>query len=143
MSQGHGLDQIAQTMVSLGDTGTLAQLYANLTSDAASNAWPAFLAAVEALPNLVANDDPFGGAVQPAQLAHLPPWTVELAGKVFGAILAGVAAEKAAHQIVASVRAVLVAAPTTKPAGASAARCYARSRRLLPPGRPITSNVGW
>jgi hypothetical protein len=30
MSQGHGLDQIAQTMVSLGDTGTLAQLYANL-----------------------------------------------------------------------------------------------------------------
>jgi hypothetical protein len=150
MSQGHGLDQIAQTMVSLGDTGTLAQLYANLTSDAASNAWPAFLAALEALPNFAANDDPFGGAVQPAQLAHLPPWTVELAGKVFGAILAGVAAEKAAHQIVASVRAVLVAAPTTKPAaltakpaGALAARCYTRSRRLLPPGRPITSNVGW
>ena len=150
MSQGHSLDQIAQTMVSLGDTGTLAHLYANLTSDAASNAWPAFLAAVEALPNFAANDDPFGGAVQPAQLAHLPPWTVELAGKVFGAILAGVAAEKAAHQIVASVRAVLVAAPTTKPAtptakpaGALAARCYTRSRRLLPPGRPITSNVGW
>src|SRR5271166_1742801 len=67
MSQGHGLDQIAQTMVSLGAPGTLAQLYANLTSDAAMNAWPAFIAAVEALPNVAINDDPFGGASQPAQ----------------------------------------------------------------------------
>lgn len=33
MHQGHGLDQIAQAMVSLGDTGTLSQLYAKLTSD--------------------------------------------------------------------------------------------------------------
>src|SRR6202051_3711658 len=90
MSQSYSLDKIAPPMVALGDAGTLAQLYANLTSDAAANAWPKFLAAVEALPNFAANDDPFGGAVQPAQLAHLPPWTVELAGKVFGAILAGV-----------------------------------------------------
>jgi hypothetical protein len=63
MSQGHGLDQIAQTMVSLGDTGTLSELYSHLISDAASNAWPAFLAAVEALPNGVTNDDPFGRAL--------------------------------------------------------------------------------
>src|SRR6516162_3871540 len=83
MSQGYGLDQIAQVMVSLGDAGTLAQLYANLTSDLASNALPAFLAAVQSLPNGVTNDDPFGGAAQPEQLAHLPPWTVALAGKVF------------------------------------------------------------
>jgi hypothetical protein len=143
MSQGHGLDQIAQTMVSLGATGTLAQLYTNFTSDVASNALPAFLAAVETLPNGVTNDDPFGGASQPAQLSHLAPWTVELSGKVFGAILTGVAAGKAAHQIVASVRAVLVAAPTAKAAaptatvtGASAARCSAKSLRLVPPGRP-------
>jgi hypothetical protein len=149
MSQGHGLGQIAQTMVSLGDSGTLAQLYANLTSDVPSNAWPAFLAAVEALANGVTNDDPFGGASQPAQLTHLAPWTVELSGKVFGAILAAVAAGKAAHQIVASVRAVLVAAPTAKTAalstkgaghakaaGASCAPCSPKSRRLLPiPGR--------
>jgi hypothetical protein len=67
MSQGHGLDRIAQTMVSLGDTGTLAQLYANLISDAASNAWPAFLAAVKAVPNGVTNDDPFGGAKRVSQ----------------------------------------------------------------------------
>lgn len=135
MSQGYGLDKIAQTMVSLGDSGTLAQLFASLTSDDASNAWPAFSAAVQALPNGVTNDDPFGGASQPAQLAHLAPWTVALAGRVFGAILADIAAGKAAHQIVASVRAVLVAAPTAKPAGAAAAVCYPKSRRLLPPGR--------
>ena len=135
MHQGHGLDQIAQTMVSLGDTGTLGQLYAKLTSDSSSNAWPAFLAAVEALPGGVTNDDPFGGASQPAQLAHLPPWTVELAGKVFGSILSSIAAGKEAHQIVASVRAILVSTPTTKPAAALAARCCPKSRRLLPPGR--------
>jgi hypothetical protein len=88
MSQGHGLDQIAQTMVSLGDTGTLAQLYANLTSDAASNAWPAFLAAVAA-----------------------------------------------------SVRTGLVSAPTAK-AASPTARCASKSRRLLPPGGPITPIVG-
>jgi hypothetical protein len=135
MSQGYGLDQIAQAMVSLGDAGTLAQLYANLTSDLASNALPAFLSAIENLPNGVTNDDPFGGATHPAQLPHLAPWTVELSGKIFGAILAGVAAGKSEHQIVASVRAALVSAPTTKAvaptaklAAASAARCSVRSR---------------
>jgi len=135
MSQGHSLDTIAQTMAALGDSGTLAQLYANLTADAAANAWPAFLAAVQALPNGVTNDDPFGGASQPTQLAHLAPWTVALAGKVFAAILADVAAGKAPHQIVAGVRAVLVTAPTAKPAGASAARCDSKHRRFLPPGK--------
>lgn len=146
LSQGYGLDVIAQTMVALGDGSTLAQLYANLTSDAASNAWSAFLAAVEALPNGVTSDDPFGGMSQPPQLAHLAPWTVELSGKIFGAILTGVAAGKAAHQIVASVRAVLVTAPTakaaassTKATNASSARCCAKSRRLLFPGRAIAA----
>jgi hypothetical protein len=122
MSQGYGLDKIAQTMVSLRDAGTLAQLYASLTSKAASNAFPAFLAAVQALQGGVTTDDPFGGAVQPAQLAHLAPPTVALAGKVFSAILADVATGKPAHQIVASVRAVLGPAPTAKVAGASVPR---------------------
>jgi len=135
MSQGYGLDTIAQAMVALGDSGTLAQLYANLTADTATNAWPAFLAAVQALPTGVTTDDPFGGASQPPQLAHLAPWTVALAGKVFAAILADVAAGKAPHQIVAGVRAVLVAAPTAKPASAAAARCDAKHRRFLPPGK--------
>jgi hypothetical protein len=135
LSQGHGLDAIAPAMVSLGDSGTLAQLYANLTGNAASDAWPTFQAAVAALPGGVTNDDPFGGLSQPAQLTHLAPWTVVLAGKVFGAILADLAAGKAAHQMVASVRAVLVSAPTAKPSGAAAARCSSKSRRLRPPGK--------
>ena len=65
MSQGHALDTIAQAMVSLGDSGTLAQLYQNVTGDSASNAWSAFLAAVQALPGGVTSDDPFGGAREP------------------------------------------------------------------------------
>ncbi len=62
LSKGHKLDQIAQAMVKLGDSGTLAQLYADLTSDDATNAWPKFRADVQALPNGVTSDDPFGGA---------------------------------------------------------------------------------
>jgi hypothetical protein len=135
MSQGYSLGQIAQQMVSLGDAGTLAQLYANLTSDAASNALPAFLAAVANLPNGITNDDPFGGAVQPAQMVHLAPWTVEMAGKVFAAILADIAAGKQPHQIVASVRAALVAAPAISSRAVSAAHCYTKSRPLRPPGK--------
>src|ERR1700675_720392 len=69
MSQSYSLDKIAPEMVALGDAGTLAQLYANLTSDAAANAWPKFQNAVKALPNGVTNDDPFGGA-QP-QIANM------------------------------------------------------------------------
>jgi hypothetical protein len=123
MSQGYSLDRIARTMVSLRDSGTLAQLYAKLTSNAASDAFPAFLAAVRTLQGGVTTDDPFGGAAQPAQLAHMAPSTVVLAGKIFSAILADVATGKPAHQIVASVRAVLGPAPTAKEAGTSTARC--------------------
>ncbi|MBV8451498.1 MAG: hypothetical protein JOZ29_04400 [Deltaproteobacteria bacterium] len=147
MSQGHSLSQIAQAMVSLGDSGTLAQLYANLTGDSAANAFPNFIAAVQALPNGVTNDDPFNGAAQPAQVAHLAPWTVELAGKIFAAILADLAAGKAAHQIAASVRAVMVGAPNGR--GAQMAKmptaqppvCSIGSHRLVPPGRPLRAAV--
>src|ERR1700758_2176544 len=52
MSQGHSLSEIAQEMVALKDAGTFAQLYANLTSDSASNAWPNFEAAASALPQI-------------------------------------------------------------------------------------------
>ncbi|MBV9804689.1 MAG: hypothetical protein JO130_15920 [Solirubrobacterales bacterium] len=64
LSQGHHLAQIAQAMVSLGDSGTLAELYAQLTGDAASNAWSKFQAAVNALPGGVTSDDPFNGFSQ-------------------------------------------------------------------------------
>ena len=125
LSQGISLGQTAQGLVALTASGTFAQLYADLTTQAASNAWPAFQAAVQALPNGIASDDPFGGAAQPAQLAHLAPWTAELAGKVFAAILADVAAGKPADQVVTSVRAVLASSPAsqTRPA----------THRLVPP----------
>lgn len=60
MSQGYSLSKIAQTLVSLGDTATLAQLYAILSSDSESNAWPNFMSAVNTLQNEVTTDDPFG-----------------------------------------------------------------------------------
>jgi hypothetical protein len=60
MSQGFSLDKITPEMVALGDAGTLAQLYANLTTDSAANAWPKFQNAIQGLPNGVTNDDPFG-----------------------------------------------------------------------------------
>jgi hypothetical protein len=59
ISKGHKLSAIAQAMVALGNAGTLAELYAQLTGDAATNAWPTFIGAVRALPNGVTSDDPF------------------------------------------------------------------------------------
>jgi len=131
MSQSHPLGQIAPALVSLGDNGTLAQLYADLTSDSQQNAWPSFQAAVDALTGGITDDDPFGGAAQPSQVAHITPLTAAIAGRVFASILGNVATGKAANQIVADVRALLVAAPAVKAAAASL--CYPKSRRLLPP----------
>ena len=72
ISQGHGLEKIAPAMVNLGDSGTLADLYAMLTGDKASNAWPKFQQAVKNLPGGIKDDDPFGGLSKPPQLANLP-----------------------------------------------------------------------
>jgi hypothetical protein len=81
MNIGVTLNKIAAEMVLLGDFGTLAQLYANLTSDSASNAWSKFQSALQTLPNGITSDDPFGAftataipATIPAQLA---PGTAE------------------------------------------------------------------
>jgi hypothetical protein len=127
ISQGYQLNAIAPAMVSLGDTGTFAQLYANLTGDSAANAWPNFQAAVQALPNGVTSDDPFGGGPQAPQIARLDPKTIELAAKVFSTILAGLSAGRPAGQTVASVHGMLLAA---KSGGA----CSIRSHRLRLPG---------
>ena len=59
MSQGYTLGTIAPVMVALGNPGTLAQLYAKLTGDAATNAWKKFETAIKALAGGVTNDDPF------------------------------------------------------------------------------------
>lgn len=86
MSLGYSLDKIAPQMVDLGNSGTLAQLYASLTSDAASNAWSKFQAAVQALPNGVTSDDPFGAftaAARPAQIpGQLAPSTAETQAEI-------------------------------------------------------------
>ncbi|WP_159033093.1 hypothetical protein [Streptomyces fodineus] len=61
ISSGYKLPKIAQEMVALGDAGTLADLYGQLTGNAADQAWPEFKKAIEALPGGVTSDDPFGG----------------------------------------------------------------------------------
>lgn len=83
MSTGYALDKIASTMVSLGDAGTLAQLYAKLSGDSASNAWSKFQAAIKALPNGVTSDDPFNSLTAAAAMptaipAQLAPGTTEM-----------------------------------------------------------------
>jgi len=131
ISKGIGLEKIAPAMVSLGDAGTLAQAYGNLTGDDPGNAWQNFQNAIQALPNganSIVNDDPFNGLGQPLQMGRVSPMTVELAGKIFSAILADVAAGKQPEHIVANVHALL-------PRAMAAGVCKPKSKRLLPPGK--------
>ena len=132
LSQGYSLSALAQQLVSLGDGGTLAQVYSSLTTNSASNAWPAFLAAVQALPG-VDSDDPFNGGPQHAHLAKLDLTKVALARKAFELVLAAVATGKTADQIGAEVRAFL----TAKPHANMAVGCTSKSHRLLPPNEAL------
>ena len=86
-------------------------------------------AAVSGLVGGITNDDPFG---QPAQLAHLAAGSIELAAKIFAAILSDVAAGKPAQQMAASIQAVLGTASSSKRAGGATARSSIRSHRLVP-----------
>jgi hypothetical protein len=124
MSQGINLNQVAQGLVGLTARGTLAQLYANLTSQPAGNAWPAFQSAIQSLPNGITSDDPFGGGTQQFQTAHLDPRSIDLAGRIFAAILADITSSKPANQIVADVQGLLVANQVS--------RMRAGSHRLAP-----------
>jgi hypothetical protein len=63
LSKGYALSQIAPGLVGLGSGGTFAQLYATLTGDVATNAWPNFLTAIQALPGGVMSDNPFAAAI--------------------------------------------------------------------------------
>lgn len=135
ISQGNQLNMIAPAMASLGDSGTLAQLYAALSGDAASNAWPNFMSAVQGLPGGVTSDDPFNKAsAQPPQIAQLDPSTIEVAAKIFSTILADLAAGRPAQHTVATVRTMMNRALTAKQFSASAI-CSTRSHRLAPPGK--------
>jgi hypothetical protein len=135
-SQGHTLEQIAPAMVNLGDGGTFAQLYANLTSDSASNAWTNFLDAIQNLPNGVTNDDPFNGLAQPTHMSHLSPQTAELVGRVFAAMISEITAGTQPEQIATSVRAAML--PASRPK--MSAVCTPGSKRLLPPGKTRRSS---
>ena len=133
ISKGFALSTIAPAMVALGDAGTFAQLYANLTSQPASSAWPTFQAAVNALPGGVANDDPFGAASRPSQLGHLTPWTAAQTGSLITVILTDLAAGKSADQIAATVRSALTKPGSQTGGKVSSVTCTIGSRRLLPP----------
>lgn len=71
LAQGYSLSLIAQTMVGLGDTGTLAGLYGELTGWDPRTAWPDFTSSVNALAEGVTSDDPFGALCIAS--AALPP----------------------------------------------------------------------
>ena len=131
ISQGYGLEKIAPAMVNLGDSGTFAQLYANLTGDSAGNAWPNFQAAIQDLPNGVTSDDPFGGLANPTQMTHLAPRSAELVGRVMASMMADLAAGRQPEEIAANIRAAM--APVSRPH--SPAVCRPGSKRLLPPGK--------
>ena len=129
MSQGYSLSQIAPVMVKLGDGGTLAELYATLTSDNPANAWPNFQNAINNLPNGVTSDDPFNGLSQPSQITHLSPRSAEMVGRILASLLSDLATGRQPEDIAANVRAALHAAsrPTAP------ALCKPGSKRLLPP----------
>jgi len=131
ISLGHGLETIAPAMVRLGDTGTLAQLYGNLTGDDPKHAWPRFQRAIKSLPDGVTDDDPFGAMAHARQLLQPSPWTAEVTSRAVAAIAVDVAAGCRPEQILASVRAAMQ--PLAEPAGAAV--CRPHSRKLLPPGK--------
>jgi hypothetical protein len=132
IGQGYGLEKIAPAMVNLGDSGTLAQLYASLTGDAATNAWQNFQNAIQALPNGaqgITTDDPFNGLAQPLQMTHVAPQTAEVVGRIFASIVADLSAKREPDQIMANVRAAM--APVQRPA--APALCSPKSHRLARP----------
>jgi len=131
ISQSYGLEKIAPAMVNLGNSGTLAQLYSNLTGDAASNAWTNFQNAVQNLPNGVTSDDPFGGLAQPLQMKHVSSRTAELVGRIFSSLAADVAAGRTPDQMAENIRTAML--PVSRPVTTSI--CSPKSKRLLPPNK--------
>lgn len=131
ISQGQGLEKIAPSMVNLGDSGTLAQLYAALTGDAASKAWPNFQTAIQDLPNGVSSDDPFNGLAQPLQMAHVSSRTAELVGRIFASVSADLALGRTTEEIAENVHTAML--PVYRPV--APAICVPKSKRLLPPNR--------
>jgi hypothetical protein len=133
ISMGNPLGKIAPTMVELGNSGTLAQLYSRLTVKAPSEAWPAFQSAIVALPGGVTSDDPFGGSSAGAHLSYLAPESISLAGEVFASILADLSANKSPEEILTGMQALINPKRVSNGAGSASGCCKGESRRLLPP----------
>lgn len=90
---GISLSKIMLEMVKLKDAGTLAELYANLTSDVAAKAWPKFQLAVTKLGS-ISSDDPWGvlGGT-PVPVPKPPPPPPAPGGPSGNMTLAGVAGQ--------------------------------------------------
>jgi hypothetical protein len=103
-------------MVALGEKGTLAQVYANLTGDGAGRAWTKFITAVRALPGGVTSDNPFGAST-PVIASAIEPMTVARAARAFGALLADIKAGRGEAEILVGLRAVMAGAPGPRARG--------------------------
>lgn len=110
-SQSITLGAIASSMVTLGDNGTLADLYNFLGLGPISDAWTWFSAAVNALSAGVNSDDPFGVLSPcPTPVPAPPPPTptsVQLADQIIEAVIAAVAAQDSVAQLKAAVQALV------------------------------------
>ena len=82
LSQNFALSTIAQGLVTLGASGTFAQLYGNLTNNDPNTAFLTFMGAVQGLNGGVTSDDPFGAmasvqtalaAIRPGSHRLIPP----------------------------------------------------------------------
>ena len=140
-SLGHTLSEICPAMVALTEGGTFAQLYGQLTTDSAANAFPTLLAAVQALPNGVNDDDPFAGAANPGPAMHLDPHAIAMAGTLFSAILSGMTSGKTPDQIAATVRSHLVAG-TSKKAMGGTCKTGSREKYVGPYFAPAAVSAG-
>ena len=127
-SLGFALNQIAPAMVSLGEGGTFAQLYQQLTQKSASSAWADFMAAVNALPAPIGNDDPFAGVAPQAAMHGVPKETADrLLAIILESIAAGHSAERMADRLAGAMAMTKQAAPKRR---APASACTLGSHRL-------------
>jgi hypothetical protein len=125
-SLGFSLSQIAPAMVTLGDGGTLAQLYQKLTHHPSGKAWSDFNAAVDALPKPIADDDPFGGTV----VAGMHSITAESANRLLGLILESVAAGHSPERMADRLAGALAMSGRSARPPAPVSACTMGSHRL-------------
>lgn len=121
-SQNITFAEIARGMVTLGDNGTLSQLYNKLGLGPTTNAWTKFLAAVKALTGRINNDDPFNAlhptptpvptptptpTPTPVPTPTPTPSAMELGYLIVEAVIAALVAQQTASQLKATVQAIL------------------------------------